>query len=97
MSLKNTIAEALKSAKSTEVEIYMDHQDRSNEGPAFRELTGEKDQRTSGPLEFRGWAHVSGRKVEDSEVIGYNVGDYFCGNDGAYSGPDRDGIYPVLS
>ena len=52
--------------------------------------------RDSGPLEFAGWAHISGRAVDDSEVIGYNLSDYFRGSDGAYSGPDQDGIYPIL-
>jgi len=97
MSLKNTIAAALKTATSSEVEIYWDSQDRSNPGPAYRETTGEKDQRESGPLELRGWAHVSGRKVEEAEVLGYNLSDYFTGADGAYAGPDQDGIYPILS
>lgn len=93
---KNNIATALKSAKSPEVLIYWDRQESGNEGPAFRETSGAMDQRESGSLEFRGWAHVSGRKIEESEVAGYNVADYF-GRDGAYAGPDKDGIYPSLS
>lgn len=46
---------------------------------------------------FRGeWGHVSGRKVEASEVVGYNVADYFDA-DGQYKGPDEHGIYPRWS
>jgi len=71
-------------------EIYWDRQDPRDEGPAFR----RKDD--SGALELSGWAHVSGRNVEDAEVAGYNLRDYFRAN-GAYQGPDQDGIYPVLA
>lgn len=45
--------------------------------------------------EFRGWAHVSGRAVSDSEVEGYEVAPYFPG--GVYAGPDQHGIYPVFA
>ena len=97
MSLKNKIASALKSAKSDEVLIYWDSQDSNNPGAAYRTTTGEQDRRESGPLWLNDWAHVSGREVDESEVVGYNAGDYFGGNDGAYSGPDKDGIYPIFS
>lgn len=45
--------------------------------------------------EFRGWAHVSGRAVDESEVEGYEVAAYYP--HGVYAGPDQHGIYPVIS
>jgi hypothetical protein len=88
MTLANRIAEALKTGSAAEVILYWDAQDYA--GPAFR----TKDD--SGPLSFCGWAHVSGRKVEDAEVAGYDERSYFA-RDRAYRGPDQHGIYPVLS
>ena len=96
MKTLKELIEALKSTTSPDVLIYWDRQDRNNEGPAYRVTTGEINQRESGALDLAGWAHVSGRKVEDSEVVGYNVGDYFGLSGGEYKGPDQDGIYPVL-
>ena len=96
MSQKLKIAAALKTKIVTEIEIYWDRQDSNNAGPAFREATGPIDQRDSGPLEFCGWGHTSGRPVVESEVIVYHIADYFSENC-AYRGPDDFGIYPILA
>jgi len=74
----------------TEKLIYWDTQDPRNTGAAFR------TPNDSGPLEFVRWAHVSGRTVSSAETEGYHLRDFFRGPDGAYAGPDQDGIFPVL-
>ena len=86
--IKNNLVNALRGAQSDMV-IYWDTQDAANIGPAFR-FAGE-----SGPLEFVTWASTGGRITAD-DVAGYNIADYF-GVDGAYKGPDQDGIFPVLA
>ena len=53
-----------------------------NSGPAYR------TEADSGALELLKWS------TEASE--GQNLEDYFRGADGAYLGPDEDGVYPVL-
>lgn len=90
--MKNSeiIAAALKSKTAADVVLYWDTQDSANVGPAYQ----TKDD--SGALELTSWAHVSGRNIEEAEVLGYNIADYFTGADGAYAGPDQNGIYPVL-
>lgn len=95
MKSSEIIASALKTTYSPNVVLYWDKQDPQNPGPAYR--LSRDNGGESGSLDVTGWAHVSGRKVEESEVAGYNIADYFTGADGAYAGPDQDGIYPVLS
>ncbi|AOS43133.1 hypothetical protein Verru16b_00174 [Lacunisphaera limnophila] len=48
------------------------------------------------PLEFVRWAHVSGRQVPAAAAAGRNLRDYFRGWNHSYTGPDADGIYPLL-
>jgi hypothetical protein len=48
------------------------------------------------PLEFVRWAHVSGRFVPPEQVSGRELRDFFRGWNNAYTGPDREGIYPLL-
>lgn len=48
------------------------------------------------PLEFVRWAHVSGRMVPEDTVIGREVRSYFGGWNQNYTGPDAEGIYPLL-
>lgn len=89
MSMEATTA----TENKTGIQMNLKNTIAAPKSPSYTEI----DQRESGPLDFGGWAHVSGRKVDDSEVVGYNVSDYFAGNDGTYSGPDQHGIYPALS
>lgn len=70
--------------------LYWDTQVPGDPAPAYR--VGDE----SGRLYFDGWAATDGRDVR-GEVDGYNLGDYFDGPNGAYRGPDRDGIYPLLA
>lgn len=63
----------------------------SEDGPVFC-LGGQ-----CAPLDFVRWAHVSGRNtVSEAETAGRKLADYFKGLNQAYTGPDRDGIYPLL-
>jgi len=48
------------------------------------------------PLDFVRWAHVSGRMVPAEASAGRYLKDYFKGWNNAYTGPDQDGIYPLL-
>jgi len=48
------------------------------------------------PLDFVRWANVSGRLVADEQVGGRTLRDYFRGWNNSYTGPDKDGIYPLL-
>jgi hypothetical protein len=48
------------------------------------------------PLDFVRWANVSGRLVADEQAAGRNLRDYFRGWNNSYTGPDKDGIYPLL-
>lgn len=50
----------------------------------------------AGPLDFVRWAHVSGRAVSPETTAGHVLRSYFRGFNDAYTGPDRDGIYPLL-
>jgi len=74
---------------NTTREIYWDKSDPQNIGPAYRDCDESGREIESGALEFIGWSN--GAEYLD----GYNLGDYFDG-DGAYLGPDSDGIEPVL-
>jgi hypothetical protein len=49
-----------------------------------------------GPLDFVRWAHVSGRPVPPATTEGKQLKDYFAGWNQNYTGPDADGIYPLL-
>lgn len=48
------------------------------------------------PLDFVRWAHVSGRMVSDEAAAGKELTAYFKGWNHGYTGPDADGIYPLL-
>ena len=62
----------------------------SEEGPVLY-LSGE-----CAPLDFVRWAHVSGSLVPEEAGARRKLKDYFTGLNHAYTGPDRDGIYPLL-
>jgi hypothetical protein len=62
----------------------------SEEGPVFC-VAGQ-----SAPLEFVRWAHISGRAVPEATTAGRKVVEFFQGMSQTYTGPDRDGIYPLL-
>jgi len=62
----------------------------SEEGPVFC-LAGQ-----CSPLELVRWAHVTGRPLAESAVAGRKLADFFRGFNQAYTGPDADGIYPLL-
>lgn len=48
------------------------------------------------PLDFVRWAHVSGATVPPAEGAARKLKDYFKGFNQAYTGPDAEGIYPLL-
>ncbi len=48
------------------------------------------------PLDFVRWAHVSGRMVSAEFAFGKELRSYFNGWNHGYTGPDADGIYPLL-
>jgi hypothetical protein len=48
------------------------------------------------PLDFVRWAHVSGRLVPQEGAAGKVLKAYFQGWNHGYTGPDQDGIYPLL-
>ena len=73
------------------IEFYWDTQDPQNVGPAYR----DHESGESGEAEFVGW-YRDGAPVSDAETVGYEVQHYFTGPDGAYTGPDCDGIYPAF-
>jgi hypothetical protein len=62
----------------------------SEEGPVF--TVGQR----TGPLDFVHWAQVSGRSVPVEKAASLELRSYFRGFNGGYSGPDKDGIYPLL-
>ena len=63
----------------------------SEEGAVFRVGL------TCAPLDFVRWAHVSGRPpAEEALATRREVRDYFRGFNDAYTGPDKEGIYPLL-
>jgi hypothetical protein len=70
--------------------LSWERQNPSQEGAVFR--LGEE----CGLLKFVRWAHVSGRAVPEQEAAGKKIRGFFAGPDNSYSGPDRDGIYPLL-
>ncbi len=70
--------------------IYWDCQVPGDHAPAYR--VGDE----SGRLIHDGWTATHGNSVR-LEADGYDLESYFRGPNGAYSGPDRDGIYPNLS
>ncbi len=48
------------------------------------------------PLDFVRWAHISGRMVPDEVAAGRDLRAYFRGYNDSYTGPDKDGIYPLM-
>jgi hypothetical protein len=48
------------------------------------------------PLDFVRWAHVSGRLVPPEVASHKRLMDFFGGWNQAYTGPDADGVYPLL-
>lgn len=48
------------------------------------------------PLDFVRWAHVSGRMVAPEAAAGRDLRDFFRGWNHGYTGPDKDGIYPLM-
>lgn len=48
------------------------------------------------PLEFVRWAHASGRTVSEADTKAIKLRDFFKGFDQAYTGPNREGFYPLL-
>jgi hypothetical protein len=48
------------------------------------------------PLDFVRWAHMSGRMVPQEAAAGRDLKAYFNGWNHSYTGPDVDGIYPLL-
>ncbi len=86
---RNNISLALH-AKASEAYLSWERQNPSKEGPVFR--IGKE----SGLLEFVHWAHVSGRSVSFKEAAGKNIRAYFGGPESSYTGPDYEGIYPLL-
>lgn len=68
-------------AASPEILLYWDVQDPANPGPAYRTATD------SGPCELMHW---------NGSSQGMHLEDFFRGPDGAYLGPDSDGVYPIL-
>ncbi|MEJ1971944.1 MAG: hypothetical protein WDM96_05500 [Lacunisphaera sp.] len=62
----------------------------SEEGPVFC-LGAEY-----APLDFVRWAHVSGSTVSLPGAASRKLRDFFQGLNQCYTGPDREGIYPVL-
>jgi hypothetical protein len=51
---------------------------------------------TCAPLDFVRWAHASGRMVSDEMAAGKELKAYFTGWNHSYTGPDADGIFPLL-
>jgi hypothetical protein len=62
----------------------------SEEGPVFHLGMARA------PLDFVRWAHVSGRMVPPDTTAGKELRTFFNGWDQHYTGPDKDGIYPLL-
>jgi hypothetical protein len=62
----------------------------SEEGPVYW-LNGQ-----CAPLEFFHWAHVSGSIIPSSSLAGRTIKEFFRGLNQSYTGPDHDGVYPVL-
>ena len=62
----------------------------SEEGPVASIGTG------STPLDFVRWAYTSGRLVPDEVAAGRELRAYFRGYNDAYTGPDKDGVYPLM-
>lgn len=81
MTTAELIEAALKDSTTSGITLYWDTQDPSNVGPAYR--TADE----SGALELLRW---------EGDATGMNVEDFFRGPDGAYLGPDQDGVHPVL-
>lgn len=48
------------------------------------------------PLDFVRWAHVSGRMLPAEAATGKELKSFFNGWNQGYTGPDADGIYPLL-
>ncbi len=63
----------------------------SEEGPVLFLNGGD-----CAPLEFVRWAHVSGTTVPEAAAAGRKLKNYFTGLNQTYTGPDREGVYPLL-
>lgn len=50
----------------------------------------------STPLDFVRWAHVSGRLVPDEVAAARDLRAYFRGYNDSYTGPDKDGVFPLM-
>lgn len=48
------------------------------------------------PLDFVRWAHVSGRLVPEEVAASRSLKSYFNGFNDTYTGPDKDGVYPLF-
>ena len=81
MNINELIEAALKNPATKGITLYWDRQDSANEGPAYR--TSDD----SGSLELLRW---------EGDAAGMHLENFFRGPDGAYLGPDADGVYPVL-
>lgn len=76
--------------KPAATQLSWEVQNPSTEGAVYR--VGQK----CGLLEFVRWAHLSGRLATEQEFAGKKIRSYFSSYDGAYTGPDKTGVYPVL-
>ena len=76
--------------KPAATQLSWEVQNPSTEGAVYR--VGQK----CGLLEFVRWAHLSGRLATEQEFAGKKVRSFFSSYDGAYTGPDKTGVYPVL-
>jgi hypothetical protein len=71
--------------------IYWDDQDPDDEGGGAAYRIGSGDTTESGPLDFERWSDERGGVGIDGRP---HYSAYFRGPDGAYLGPDCDGVYP---
>ncbi|HWA26420.1 MAG TPA: hypothetical protein VG734_12240 [Lacunisphaera sp.] len=76
--------------KSSATTISWANANPSEEGPVFHLGMARA------PLEFVRWAHVSGRMVPPEATASKDLRAFFNGWDQHYTGPDKEGIYPLL-
>ena len=70
--------------------VYWVRANPSDEGPVF--CVGL----VCSALDFVRWAHVSGRQVPPEVAARKELRAWFNGWNGGYTGPDADGVYPLL-
>lgn len=91
MTTADLISAALKNPATKGITLYWDKQVPGEHGPAYRAYleaeNGDAILNESGPLDLVRW---------EGDSQGMNVEDFFRGPDGAYLGPDEDGVYPIL-